>query len=76
MPPRRPRRRGGDADAALTGGPTHFTAVVRSQPDPNQYAMLTVLRQQAALSAAVTDLGCDPADVTRRRWPSSWPLRP
>ena len=53
----------GDADAALTGGPTDFTVVVRSQPDPSQYAMLTVLRQQAALRAAVTDLGGDPAQV-------------
>ena len=54
------------ADAALTGGPTDFTVVVRSQPDPNQYAMLTVLRQQAALSAAVTDLGGDPAQVAEQ----------
>ena len=51
------------ADAALTGSPTDFTVVVRSRPDPTQYAMLTVLRQQAALSAAVTDLGGDPAEV-------------
>lgn len=55
-----------DADAALTGGPTDFTVVVRSQPDPSQYAMLTVLRQQAALSAAVTDLGGDPAQVAEQ----------
>lgn len=55
-----------DADAALTGGPTDFTVVVRSQPDPGQYAMLTVLRQQAALSAAVTDLGGDPAQVAEQ----------
>ena len=54
------------ADAALTGGPTDFTVVVRSQPDPNQYAMLTVLRQQAALSAAVTGLGGDPAEVAEQ----------
>jgi ABC-2 type transport system permease protein len=54
------------SDAALTGGPTDFTVVVRSQPDPNQYAMLTVLRQQAALSAAVTDLGGDPAQVAEQ----------
>ena len=52
-----------DADAALTGSPADFTVVVRSQPDPQQYAMLTVLRQQAALSAAVTELGGDPAQV-------------
>ncbi len=56
----------GEADAALTGGPTDFTVVVRSQPDPSQYAMLTVLRQQAALSAAVTDLGGDPAQVAEQ----------
>ena len=54
------------ADAALTGGPTDFTVVVRTQPDPTQYAMLTVLRQQAALSAAVTDLGGDPAQVAQQ----------
>ena len=54
------------ADAALTGGPTDFTVVVRSRPDPTQYAMLTVLRQQAALSAAVTDLGGDPAQVAQQ----------
>lgn len=54
------------ADAALTGGPTDFTVVVRTQPDPNQYAMLTVLRQQAALSAAVTGLGGDPAQVAEQ----------
>ena len=50
-----------DADAALTGSPADFTVVVRSQPDPQQYAMLTVLRQHAALSAAVTELGGAPA---------------
>ena len=55
-----------DADAALTGGPTDFTVVVRTKPDPNQLAMLTVLRQQAALSAAVTDLGGDPAQVAEQ----------
>ena len=54
------------ADAALTGSPTDFTVVVRSRPDPTQYAMLTVLRQQAALSAAVTDLGGDPAEVAEQ----------
>ena len=56
----------GEADAALTGGPTDFTVVVRTQPDPSQYAMLTVLRQQAALRAAVTDLGGDPAQVAEQ----------
>ena len=55
-----------DADAALTGSPTDFTVVVRSQPDPNQYSMLTVLRQQTALGAAVTDLGGDPAQVAQQ----------
>ncbi len=55
-----------DADAALTGGPTDFTVVVRTKPDPNQLATLTVLRQQAALSAAVTDLGGDPAQVAEQ----------
>ncbi|GAA4410432.1 ABC transporter permease [Fodinibacter luteus] len=55
-----------DADAALTGGPTDFTVVVRTQPDPEQYAMLTVLRQQAALRAAVADLGGDPAQVAEQ----------
>ncbi len=54
------------ADAALTGDPTDFTVVVRTQPDPNQYAMLTLLRQQAALSSAVTDLGGDPAQVAEQ----------
>ena len=54
-----------DADAALTGSPTDFTVVVRSQPEPTQYAMLTVLRQQTALGAAVTDLGGDPAQVAQ-----------
>ena len=55
-----------DADAALTGSPTDFTVVVRSQPEPTQYAMLTVLRQQTALGAAVTDLGGDPAQVAQQ----------
>ena len=55
-----------DADAALTGSPTDFTVVVRSQPDPDQYSMLTVLRQQTALGAAVTDLGGDPAQVAQQ----------
>jgi ABC-2 type transport system permease protein len=55
-----------DADAALTGTPPDFTVVVQSQPAPDQYAMLTVLRQQAALSAAVTDLGGDPAQVAQQ----------
>ncbi len=55
-----------DADAALTGSPTDFTVVVRSQPDPNQYSMLTVLRQQTALGAAVTDLGGDPEEVAQQ----------
>ncbi len=55
-----------DADAALTGSPTDFTVVVRSQPDPNQYSMLTVLRQQTALGAAVTDLGGDPEQVAQQ----------
>ena len=55
-----------DADAALTGSPTDFTVVVRSQPEPTQYAMLTVLRQQTALGAAVTDLGGDPAQVAEQ----------
>lgn len=55
-----------DTDAALTGGPVDFTVVVRSQPDPTQHAMLTVLRQQATLSAAVTDLGGDPAQVAEQ----------
>jgi len=55
-----------DADAALTGSPTDFTVVVRSQPDPDQYSMLTVLRQQTALGAAVTDLGGDPEQVAQQ----------
>jgi ABC-2 type transport system permease protein len=55
-----------DADLALTGSPTDFTVVVRSQPDPSQYAALTVLQQQAVLSAAVADLGGDPAQVARQ----------
>ena len=55
-----------DADAALTGSPTDFTVVVRSQPDPAQYSMLTVLRQQTALGAAVTDLGGDPEQVAQQ----------
>ena len=55
-----------DADAALTGSPPGFTVVVRDQPAPDQYAMLTVLRQQAALSAAVTELGGDPAQVAQQ----------
>jgi ABC-2 type transport system permease protein len=55
-----------DADAALTGSPTDFTVVVRSQPDPSQYSMLTVLRQQTALGAAVTDLGGDPEEVAQQ----------
>jgi ABC-2 type transport system permease protein len=55
-----------DADAALTGSAADFTVVVRSRPDPQQYAMLTVLRQQAALSAAVTELGGDPTQVAAR----------
>jgi ABC-2 type transport system permease protein len=54
------------ADAALTGTPPDFTVVVQSQPAPPQYAMLTVLRQQAALGAAVTDLGGDPAQVAQQ----------
>jgi len=54
------------ADAALTGSPSDFTVVVRTQPDPSQYAMLTVLRQQAALRSAVTDLGGDPTRVAEQ----------
>ncbi len=56
--------RGEDVDAALVGGPTDFTVVVRSELDPTLSATLTVLRQQAALDAAVTELGGDPAKVS------------
>ena len=52
-----------DADVALTGAPADFTVVVRSAPDPAQYAMLLTLRQQTALGRAVADLGGDPARV-------------
>ena len=52
-----------DVDAALTGDPGDFTVVVRSETGPAEYAMFTVLRQQAALGSVVTELGGDPAAV-------------
>jgi ABC-2 type transport system permease protein len=55
-----------EADVALTGSEDDFTAVVRTELGPTQYAVLTVLRQQAALGAAVTELGGDPAQVAER----------
>jgi ABC-2 type transport system permease protein len=55
-----------EVDAALTGTASDFTVVVRSDPDPAQYSMLTVLRQQAALRSVVTDLGGDPDAVAQQ----------
>jgi len=55
--------RDGDVDAALTGDPADFTVVVRSEPGAALYSLLTVLRQQAALGSAVTELGGDPTAV-------------
>ena len=55
-----------EVDAALTGMASDFTVVVRSDPDPAQYSMLTVLRQQAALRSVVTDLGGDPDAVAQQ----------
>jgi ABC-2 type transport system permease protein len=52
-----------DVDAALTGDPADFTVVVRSEPGAALYSLLTVLRQQAALGSAVTELGGDPTAV-------------
>jgi ABC-2 type transport system permease protein len=55
-----------DVDAALTGDPADFTVVVRSEPGPTQYALLTVLHQQAVLGSVVTELGGDPGEVASR----------
>ncbi len=55
-----------DVDAALTGDPPDFTVVVRTEPEPAQYAMFTVLRQQAALGSVVSELGGDPAAVSEQ----------
>lgn len=55
--------RDGDVDAALTGDPSDFTVVVRSEPGAALSSLLTVLRQQAALGSAVTELGGDPTAV-------------
>lgn len=57
---------GEEVDAALTGSASDFTVVVRSEPSPAQYTMLTALRQQAALRAVVTDLGGDPGTVAQQ----------
>ncbi|HYN30170.1 MAG TPA: ABC transporter permease [Dermatophilaceae bacterium] len=55
--------RDGEVEAALIGPADDFTVVVQSELDPFLSATLTVLRQQAALASAVTDLGGDPAAV-------------
>ncbi len=55
-----------EVDVALTGEASDFTVVVRTEPDPAQYAMFTVLRQQAALRSVVSDLGGDPAAVAQQ----------
>lgn len=56
----------GSAALALTGTPAQFTVVVKSRLDPSLTALLTEVRRQAALSAAITQLGGDPAAVAKQ----------
>lgn len=56
----------GTLDAALTGDPASFTVVVKKELDTTGTAVLTSLRQQAALASAVQKLGGDPAQVSQQ----------
>ena len=56
----------GTVAAALTGTPTQFTVVVKSQLDPTLSTLLTEVRRQTALSTVVTQLGGDPATVAKQ----------
>jgi ABC-2 type transport system permease protein len=56
----------GSLDAALTGDPESFTVVVKKELDATGAAVLTSLRQQTALTNAITQLGGDPTKVQQQ----------
>lgn len=56
--------RDGELDAIITGEPAAFAVTVDSTLDGSLHGTLSSLRQYAALSQAVTDLGGDPVAVS------------
>jgi len=56
----------GSLDAALTGDAQSFMVVVKKDLDPTSAAVLTSLRQQTALTNAITQLGGDPSKVSQQ----------
>lgn len=55
--------RSGDLDAVVDGGPGDLELLVKETADQSLRSALTAVAQQQALSAKITELGGDPAEV-------------